>query len=101
MSVYILTKSNNKKNKFSVSFLNDTGKIKTISFGQAGASDFTQHKDLKRKLAYLRRHINENWRDPHTKGFWARWLLWHKDDLNDAIKSIERLFNLKIFANIK
>eukprot|EP00962_Isochrysis_galbana_P017771 scaffold5118_cov118-Isochrysis_galbana.AAC.7 len=35
------------------------------------------HKDPKRRAAYIARHrVNENWNDPHTAGFWSRWLLW-------------------------
>ena len=43
---------------------------KTISFGAAGMSDFTLHKDDDRKQRYIARHQkNENWRDPKTAGF--------------------------------
>ena len=43
---------------------------KTISFGAAGMSDFTLHKDDDRKQRYIARHQkNENWRDPKTADF--------------------------------
>lgn len=32
------------------------GRIKTVHFGQANASDFTKHKDVERKLRYINRH---------------------------------------------
>ena len=69
---------------------------KTISFGAAGMSDFTLHKDDDRKERYIARHRkNENWRDPKTAGFYSRWILWNKktlrestDDLNARYKNI-------------
>ena len=49
---------------------------KSVYFGQAGARDFTIHKDLERKNRYLDRHSkNEDWNNPLTAGFYARWLL--------------------------
>lgn len=64
---------------------------KTIHFGAKGYSDFTQHKDPKRKEAYIRRHqTRENWNDPETAGFYARWLLWNKPTLSASIKDMIR-----------
>jgi len=37
-------------------FNNEKQKIKTTHFGASGYSDFTQHKDEKRKQRYLERH---------------------------------------------
>ena len=34
---------------------------KTVHFGQAGASEFTKHKDPERKANYINRHSNEDW----------------------------------------
>jgi hypothetical protein len=69
-----------------------------VSFGQAGASDFTKHHDEKRRQRYINRHNNgrENWNDYHTPGFWSRWLLWNKGSVAESIKDIERKFGLKI-----
>ena len=51
---------------------------KKIHFGQEGASDFTIHKDPKRKASYIARHRKrENWNDPTTAGFWSKHLLWN------------------------
>ena len=68
---------------------------RTVHFGAASYEDFTTHKDMTRKTNYLARHSNENWNDPMTAGFWARWLLWNKpslkasvDDLNKRFKSL-------------
>ena len=75
---------------------------KTVHFGQAGASDMTQHKDKDRKQRYIDRHKkNENWgaSGVDTAGFYSRWVTWNKetltksvDDLNNRFKNI----NIKI-----
>lgn len=82
--------STNAKKKYMVVI--DYPNIKrTIHFGAAGMSDYTKHKDAQRKQRYDARHkANENWNDPLTAGFWAKWVLWNKESLDaskrDAIK---------------
>ena len=75
---------------------------KSIHFGQAGASDFTQHKNLLRKERYLQRHSkNEDWNNCKTAGFYARWLLWNKETLAESIRDTNRRFqNLNIIYKI-
>ena len=73
---------------------------KTISFGAAGMSDFTLHKDDDRKDRYIARHQkNENWRHPKTAGFYSKHILWNKptlqasvNDLNARYKNINVIF---------
>ena len=63
---------------------------KTIHFGATGYDDYTTHKDPKRKAQYIARHKNnEDWSDPETAGFWARWLLWNKPSINDSIADLK------------
>jgi hypothetical protein len=73
---------------------------KTISFGQAGASDFTKHKNEERKNRYIERHKkNENWNDPTTAGFYSRWITWNKPTITESIKDTNRRFkniNIKL-----
>ena len=71
---------------------------KSIHFGQAGASDFTIHKDTERKNRYLDRHSkNEDWHNPLTAGFYSRWILWNKPSLTESIRDTNRKFqNLNI-----
>ena len=73
---------------------------KTISFGQAGASDFTKHKNEERKNRYIDRHKkNENWNDPTTAGFYSRWITWNKPTITESIKDTNRRFkniNIKL-----
>ena len=59
---------------------------KTIHFGAAGMSDYTIHKDDRRKANYIARHKSkEDWTDITTAGFWAYHLLWNKSTLNESI----------------
>ena len=76
---------------------------KTISFGQAGASDFTKHKNEERKNRYIDIHKkNENWNDPTTAGFYSRWITWTKPTITESIKDTNRIFkniNIKLRQN--
>lgn len=70
-------------------------KEKTIKFGEAGAEDYTIHKDDERKKLYIARHEkNENWTKSGiaTAGFWSRWLLWNQKTLNASLNDIKKRF---------
>jgi hypothetical protein len=89
-----ITKSHNPLKKFDAVLTTDH-RHKTIPFGQAGALDFLQTKDLERRERYLRRHQKrENWNDPLTPGFWSRWYLWEKTTRGEAEKNIRAKFGL-------
>lgn len=71
-------------------------KIKTTHFGQAGASDYTIHKDDARKQRYIERHRNrEDWNDPHTAGALSRYILWNKPSFSASVSDYMRRFGLK------
>jgi hypothetical protein len=73
---------------------------KRVSFGASGYEDYTTHHDAERMNRYLKRHkTTENWNDPYTAGYWARWLLWNKPTLTEAIKDIEKRLKMKIKIN--
>ena len=68
---------------------------KKISFGQAGASDFTQHKNEDRKTRYIDRHRkNEKWGKDgvETAGFYSKHPLWNKPTLKASIDDINKKF---------
>ena len=92
----VISKSNNKNKKYDARI---DGK-KTVSFGAAGMSDFTKHKDSERKQRYLNRHKkNENWSDHTTAGFMSKNLLWNKPTLTESIKDTNKRFkriNIKL-----
>ena len=72
MVVDIIIKKSDKKDKKYDAIIE--GK-KTVSFGQANASDFTKHKDEERKENYINRHRkNEDWDNHETAGFYSRWI---------------------------
>ena len=56
-----ITKSKKKDKKFKA-IVKDRDSEKTIHFGQAGASDMTQHGDESRETIYISRdENNEDW----------------------------------------
>lgn len=89
-------KADDKIHKYIVILKNlDTNRTKTIKFGAYGMSDYTQHKDNKRKDRYIERHKKkEDWQDPTTKGFWSRWLLWNLPTIKESYNDIIKRFNL-------
>lgn len=95
ITVVQLHPSSNSLKKWMVTFPNNHA----THFGAQGYQDYTQHRNPDRKERYITRHrANENWTRSgiETAGFWSRWLLWEKPSLEDAIKNIEKKFDLKI-----
>jgi hypothetical protein len=92
-----ITKSTNSGKKLMAVFIDDNGKkIKTVHFGQSGASDYTKNKDEERKKLYLARHkANENWDDYKSAGSLSRYILWNKTTLSASIADYKTKFNLK------
>jgi len=92
MREVVLKKSSNPKKNMMLML-----KVKKISFGATGYSDFTQHKDEDRKKNYIARHKpNQNWNDLTTAGAWSKNLLWNKPTIKESIKSMESKFNIDI-----
>ena len=86
----IITRSKKKDKKFDAII---DGK-KTVSFGSAGMSDMTQHKDPERKQRYINRHKkNEDWSNPKTAGFYAKHVLWNKPTLQASVADLNKKFN--------
>jgi hypothetical protein len=92
-----LKDANDNKHKYVVTLLNkETGREKTVRFGAFGMSDFTQHKDDKRKNNYIARHqVRENWTDPSTAGFWSKNILWNLKTISASLKDTINKFQLK------
>ena len=87
--------STNPEKKYMAVFEKD-GKPLTTHFGAKGMSDYTQHGDPERRLAYLRRHrANEDWSDPTSAGALSRFILWgDSTSLAKNIASFKRRFGL-------
>jgi hypothetical protein len=89
-----LKKSLKPTKKYDAVFITDD-KEKTVSFGAAGMSDFTIHKDEARKERYLNRHRkNEHWDKPDTPGSLSRWILWNKKTLKASVRDYKKRFKL-------
>ena len=70
-----------------------TNNNKKIYFGQAGASDFTIHKDEARKQRYINRHKNnEVWSKSgiDTPGWWSFKYLWSYPTKEEAYNHIKK-----------
>ena len=66
---------------------------KTVSFGAAGMSDYTKHKDADRKERYIARHKKkEDWSNPKTAGFYAKHVLWNKPTMQASVSDINKKF---------
>ena len=93
MREVVLRKSKSKGKKYDV-----TIDGKTISFGATGYDHFTGgHLDEERRKNYEKRHrAIGNFNDINTASFWAYRLLWLKPTISEAIKDIERKYNVKI-----
>ena len=68
---------------------------KTVSFGAAGASDYTIHKNESRKQMYIDRHKKrEVWSKDgiKTAGFYAKNVLWNKPSIQESIKDLNNKY---------
>ena len=87
----VIKKSSKKGKKFDAVI---DGK-KTISFGSAGASDYTKHKDPERKERYIARHKkNENWTKSgvDTAGWLSRFILWENPRLKGVVENANKKY---------
>jgi hypothetical protein len=92
-----IKKSKTKGKKWDAIFYNNKGKkIQTTSFGGAGYSDYTIHKDPRRKERYIKRHKKrEDWEKPMTAGSLSRYILWEKPDFKKSVDFYKKRFNLQ------
>jgi hypothetical protein len=72
------------------------GREKVVPFGLRGASNFTKHKNVTRKMRYVRRHsgMGENWKKPDSPGALSRWILWNKPSFRESLADYKRRFGL-------
>lgn len=95
-----LKQSTNPAKKWMVKIYQKDNLLKTVHFGAKGSLDFSSGKRTPQdKENYIKRHsVNENWEDPFTSGFWARWLLWNKNTIPASSKDISKRFNIKVIG---
>lgn len=93
----VIQKSKVKNKKYTAIFYDGDKKIKSTSFGSAGADDYTKTKDKAQRERYLKRHRQrENWNAPMTAGALSRWILWgDSSSLKTNISNYKKKFGLK------
>jgi len=91
-----IRKSRKAEKKYDAVFERN-GREKTISFGAAGMSDYTKHKNATRKARYIKRHsgMGESWNKPDTAGALSRWILWNKPSFRDSVAAYKKRFGFK------
>ena len=102
MKLESITPSDRKEKRYVAKFCLCKGESKCcdkdkkkVHFGFKGGSTYIDHKDDKKKDAYIARHkVNENWKDPTTAGALARYILWNKKTLSESITDFKKRFNL-------
>ena len=91
----VIKKSTNDTKKYMAIFYDGSKKVKTTHFGAFGMSDYTKHRDTKRKKRYMSRHrTRENWHNYMSAGALSRWILWNKPTLRDSKADYKKRFNL-------
>jgi len=95
MRLKTVRKSHKAEKKWDAVFETDKGREKVISFGAAGMSDFTKHRDETRKQRYIARHEKrENWNKPDSAGALSRWILWNKPSFRASVADFKSKFGL-------
>ena len=89
--MYSIKNSSRKDKKYMLI----TPENKKFHFGAYGMSDYTIHKDDKRKQLYIARHNNsrEDWAKINP-GSLSRYILWEFTDLDKAIKKYGTRFKI-------
>jgi hypothetical protein len=85
----------NRKNK---KWIADNG-IRKIHFGEKYMQDYTQHKDIKRQVRFIKRFnklIDIYKDDPNSSMFWSYHLLWNKPTITEAINDIKKKFKIEV-----
>ena len=73
---FTLYKSATSTKKWDVYVPTDSGRLRKVSYGARGMSDYTKHHDKERRERYRNRHINDHIDNPYKAGFWSWWHLW-------------------------
>lgn len=91
----IIKKLNHGPKKY-IAEIHYLDKIKKVTFGAKGYKDYTKYPSSvrdKHKKAYIARHKdNENWLNPLSAGFYARYILWNKPTIDKSIRNLNRRF---------
>jgi hypothetical protein len=97
MKLKTVRRSHKPEKKYDAVFITEKGREKVVSFGAAGMSDYTKHKDKTRRARYLKRHagMGESWNKPDTPGALSKWILWGPTtSFRTNVKTFKRRFRL-------
>jgi hypothetical protein len=89
-----IVKSEKQDKKYDAHFITDSNRLKIVSFGAKGYSDYTIHKDPERKERYWSRHRGDNLDDPMSPGALSWFVLWTSTTLRGGIKNYKSYYNL-------
>jgi len=93
---YILKKSDRKGKRYVIIM----DKMKH-HFGSDVGSTFIDHKDIKKKRAWDKRHEGDrNYNNKHSSIYHSKKLLWTEPTLSKAIKKLESKDNVNIINRI-
>lgn len=92
----VISNSDNQDKRMKAVFYDKDKRVRTTHFGLKGGSTFIDHKDEKKKKAYLARHTrnNEDWNDYMSAGSLSRWILWSKPTMSESIRDYKKKFSL-------
>jgi len=98
----ILNKSNRKGKRLKVQMINFPGiKDHIHNFGSDIGQTFIDHKNEKKKSAWIARHsVNKNYDNIHSPIFYSRNLLWNTSDLNKNIRLLAKKLDAIIINRI-
>ncbi len=86
----IIKKLKGDKKKYAAIF-EKNGKEYIRKFGAAGMSDFTIHRDIKRRERYISRHKKDlQTNDPMRPGYLSMYILWNKPSLQASVSDFKR-----------
>jgi len=98
----ILNKSNRKNKRLKVEMLNFPEiKDHIHHFGSDVGSTYIDHKDDKKKSAWVARHsVSKFWDNIHSPLFYSRHLLWNTNDFNKNIRLLAKKLDAIIINRI-
>ena len=76
-------------------FYDGTKKLKTVHFGDANGSSFIDHKDGKKKDAWIARHkVRGTFNNPMSASSLSYHILWNKPTIKESIKDYKKKFDI-------
>lgn len=96
LTLKAIRKSHNPEKKYDAVFVKKDGREIVTPFGQKGYSDFTKHKDTRRKHRYIKRHrgMGETFRNPVKPQTLSRYILWNKKTLKASVRDYKQRFHV-------